>query len=99
MHRPNGDFAPDVLLCTLAARDADAARQLATQPIGDDWRLSVQQRAWLIQRFLPQWHAELGRPVGGDVDALHLHFELVAGLARLTARRLEYDEHTRTFQY
>lgn len=91
-----GGFDADALLCLLASGHAPAALLLGSPPAGD-WRLAVQQRSWLVQRFLPQWHQRLGRPIGADARGLLLHFELLRAVAVLECRRLRFDPGTRTF--
>jgi hypothetical protein len=98
LHTPEGDFRPDVALCLLMAGHRPATRLLASRQRGD-WRLTVSQRAWLAERFVPQWTEALGRPIGGDRRALDLHFDELEVLADLTERRLEFDPESKTFRY
>ena len=52
---------------------------------------------WLIERFLPAWHAAAGRPTDGDATAVRLHFDRLEALRLLTHRRLRFDAASRTY--
>ena len=90
LHDADGDFDPDTALCMLLAGRAEALALLTSPPTAD-WRASVQQRAWLIERFVPAWHEAVGRPVGGSARALRLHFERLDALRLLQQRRAPFD--------
>jgi hypothetical protein len=95
LHRSDGDFNPDAALCMLRAGDAGALDLLTRPPRAS--RQSVQQRAWLIERFVPSWYERLGRPIGGNPRALRLHFDALRARSLLERRRIEFDEETATF--
>jgi hypothetical protein len=95
LHR--GGLDPDVALCALAAGDPLPLEALAALPDTADLRAAVHARAWLIERFVPAWHDRAGRPLGGDVAGLRLHFEGLNGLRVLTARRLAFDRDGKRF--
>ena len=92
----DGDFRPDVALCMLAA-GTESMLPFLSSPPREPWRASTQQRAWLIERFVPDWHERIGRPLGGDVRGLRLHFDLLDARNALTHRRLIFDAASRTF--
>ena len=51
----------------------------------------MQKRAWLIERFVPTWHEAVGRPIGGSVRGIRLHFDHLEGARLINARRFVYD--------
>jgi hypothetical protein len=97
LRKPDGDFDPDTVLAMLAAGYVDMLALLADPPRGD-WRMAIQQRAMLIERFLPHWHHAAGRPVSGDERAILLHFDWLRARHHLESRRLEFDRATRTYR-
>jgi len=96
LHRKDGDFNPDTALCMLLAGEAETLRLLTSRPTGD-WAESVRRRALLIERFLPAWHEATGRPIGGDVRALQLHFDRLDALRMLNRRRLRFEPEGRIY--
>ncbi|MHC4415481.1 MAG: hypothetical protein ACYS0G_09375 [Planctomycetota bacterium] len=100
LRKPNGDFDPDTALCLLLAGHRPALEHLTTRPplsVDTDWRESVQQRAWLIERFVRVWHEAAGRPIAADPRAVRLHFDALCALRLLTQRRLAFDPETKTY--
>ncbi|MCP3905670.1 MAG: hypothetical protein GY715_18745 [Planctomycetes bacterium] len=95
LHRSDGDFRPDAALCMLRAGDAGSLDLLTRPPRAS--RQSVQQRAWLIERFVPSWYERLGRPVGGNPRALRLHFDALRARYLLERRRIRFDHASGTF--
>jgi hypothetical protein len=97
----DGDIDPDTALGLLAAGHASALTVLTSQPRGDGWdeyRRSVQARAWLIERLVPSWHAAAGGAIAADPRSVRLHFDDLRALRLLTQRRLEFDAATRTYR-
>lgn len=90
MHRDGDRFNPEAMMGMLMIGETDALAVLTTSPRGE-WRLTVQPLAWLIERFLPTWHARAGRPMGGDAHGYRLHFDQLDALRLLTQRRLTFD--------
>jgi len=96
IHKDNGDFNPDTVLCLVLAGQREALDYLLTPP-QQPWRLSIQQRAWLIERCVPPWHEALGRPIGGDMRTIDLHFDALRMLGQLTFTSLEFDSNRDVF--
>ena len=95
-----GEFNPDAALCLLLAGHVPVLERLTSHPpatAGIDWRESVQQRAWLIERFVPAWYEAVGRPIAADVRSVHLHFDALCALRLLTQRRLRFDRRYKQF--
>lgn len=90
LHRAGDEFSADTALCMLLAGRIEAPALLTSPPGGDD-PASARRRAWLIDRFLPAWHAAIGWPIGGDARALRLHFDRLEALRLLTQRDLRFD--------
>ncbi len=97
LYADRDDFDPDIALAMLIGGDQEALVLLTSPPRGDELGRSVQQRAWLIQRFAPDWHARLGRPIGGDLRGVVLHFDAMRAMRLSTARSLTFDEASRVF--
>jgi hypothetical protein len=100
LSEPSGEFDPDPALCLLLVGHRPALALLTTLPpasAGTDWRAAVQQRAWLIERFVGPWHEAAGRPIAADLRAVRLHFDALEALRLLTQRRLRFDARERTF--
>ncbi|MBT8486265.1 MAG: hypothetical protein HKO59_01315, partial [Phycisphaerales bacterium] len=89
LHEPGGAFDPDVAACMLRAGRPEALAHLTSPP--PPRRAPVQARAWLLERFVPEWHTAAGRPIGGSVDAVQLHFARLDALRVLTSRRWTFD--------
>jgi hypothetical protein len=96
LHEADGEFNPDTAVCLLLAGDRRSLKLLTSRPTADA-RQSVQQRSWLVERFVPTWFADVGRPVGGDRRALDLHFDALDMRRMLDQRRLQLDEATGTW--
>jgi len=101
--RQSADFDPDRVLMRLAEGDADALHHLTSQPplsaANESASGGIIRRAWLIERFVPMWHEQCSRPVGGSRAALALHFDALDALRLVTQRRLEFNRQRRAFEY
>lgn len=75
------DFDPHIAAMLLRHGSPATRRALTSRPRGE-WRAAVERRAVLIERFEPEWHASLGRPLGGHPRGIVLHFD------RLRAREM-----------
>lgn len=96
LHRDDGSMRPDIVLAMLLAGHSTAIEHLASRSaIGS--ADAVQWRAWMIERFLPVWHQEIGRPIGGDPRAIMLHFDRLETLRLLEQRRLRFDSDRRIY--
>ena len=91
-----GDFDPDTVAYMLLAGEADAIAAI-TSPPPDPLAAAVRRRVWLIERFLPAWHAAAGRPADGGRPSVQLHFDRLEALRLLTRRRLRFDAASRTY--
>jgi hypothetical protein len=100
LHKENGDFNPDTAMCLLLAGHEPALGLLVSRPYPDrrQYRESVQQRAWLLERFAPSWHKQVGRPLGSDPRSVTMYFDLLRTLQLMTQGRMQYNEATRTFE-
>ena len=96
LHRAGGEFSADTALCVLLAGRGEAIALLTSAPGADD-PASVRRRAWLIDRFLPAWHAAIGWPIGGDERAVRLHFDRLEALRLLTQRDLQFDARKKIY--
>lgn len=96
LRKPDGDFDADMLLALLAGGYAELIDLLVDQPRGE-WRMAIQQRAMLIERFVPQWHEAAGRPISGDRRTIILHFDWLRARRLLESRRIEFDGADRTY--
>ena len=100
LYRAGGEFDPDTALCLLARGYTPVLKLLTTQPRVADGPIfgeAAWRRAWLIERFAPQWHEHTGLPSVDDAAAIRLHFDDLNALRLLTQRRMAFDETTRTF--
>lgn len=97
LHKPDGDFNADMLLAMLAAGYTDMLELLVDPPRGD-WRMAIQQRAMLIERFIPHWHETAGRPISGDARTILLHFDWLRTRWLLDSRRLSFTTAERVYQ-
>ncbi|TVQ52212.1 MAG: hypothetical protein EA377_10730 [Phycisphaerales bacterium] len=68
------DFDPHIAAMLLRHDHAQTLRVLTTRPRGN-WRTAVERRAILIERFQPEWHESIGRPIGGDHRGIELHLD------------------------
>lgn len=93
------DFEPDIALMLLAAGNVDVLQHLTSQPPTGGDHTNIIRRAWLIERFVPFWHEQAGRPVGGSRVALRLHFEALEALRLVTQRRLQFNRQRRVLVY
>ncbi len=92
------DFDPDAAVCLLLAGDRSVLEHLTRQPArAAGYGEAVQQRAWLIERFVPGWHREAGRLIAGDARSVGLHLDGLEALRLLTQRGLAFDPQTKTF--
>jgi len=98
LYAERDDFDPDIALIMLIGGDREALVLLTAPPRGEQMGRSVQQRAWLIQRFVPDWHARLGRPIGGDLRGVVLHFDALRALRLITQRSITFDDSSRVFR-
>jgi hypothetical protein len=97
LHRAEGGFSADTALCMLLAGRTEALALLTSPLAGDDLSAAALRRAWLIERFIPHWHAAVGRPIGGDGRALRLHFDRLEALRLLTQRDLQFDARKKIY--
>ncbi|MCZ6835578.1 MAG: hypothetical protein O7G85_07375, partial [Planctomycetota bacterium] len=55
LRNEDGDFDPDSVICMLLTGSKTSFELLTSPPPGGDWA-AIQQREWLIERFIPEWH-------------------------------------------
>jgi hypothetical protein len=96
LHREDDVIRPDAVLAMLLAGRAEAIAYLTSRPSLESTD-AVQWRAWMIERLLPDWHDETGRPIGGDRRAIRLHFDRLDALRLLLSRRLRFASENKTY--
>jgi hypothetical protein len=94
----DGDFNPDAALCMLAAGEP-VGITLLSYPLLPEAEIgpALQRRAWLLERFVPDWYTAVGRPTGGDRRGAALYVDRLEALRLLCARRARYDPVERIF--
>lgn len=87
----------DALMALLAVGDTEAAEAVLTAPQGEAGAAMI-ERAWLIERFLPQYAAMVAPLCPWDDDVAALQFDIMRTAFALESGADRFDTESRTFQ-
>lgn len=89
----------DALLALLAIGDESAAESILSPPVESPAGAALLERAWLIERFLPDYAAMVGPFCPWNDSVAALQFDIMAAAWALDGGAATFDPDSRTFRY
>jgi len=93
------DERMEAMFALLACGDEQAAEAILTHPIGSPSGAAMLERAWLIERFLPDYVAVVAPLCPWNDGIAALQFDIMREAFALGARGSAFDRRGRVFRY